>query len=140
MRHKICNQSENDYIPHKGAWKSLVCPYYNFLIYFAFLIDIIDNIITYSSYSPYYVTRTSTNGNAMVTWFQVSLLSWESHDWFTTVTFLHLCLSSTQETFIENNSFKIKNWNICLMYNYRVYNNRFWMFYIQIEYLSAKHV
>ena len=32
---------------------------------FAFLIDIIDNIITYSLYSPYYVTRTSTNGRAV---------------------------------------------------------------------------
>ena len=27
--------------------------------------DIIDNIITYSLYSPYYVTRTSTNGRAI---------------------------------------------------------------------------
>ena len=32
--------------------------------YFAFLIDKIDNIITYSLYSLYYVTRTSTNGSA----------------------------------------------------------------------------
>ena len=33
--------------------------------YFAFLIDKIDNIITYSLYSLYYVTRTSTNGSAV---------------------------------------------------------------------------
>ena len=31
-----------------------------FLVYFASLIDIIDNIITYSLYIQYYVTRTST--------------------------------------------------------------------------------
>ena len=30
--------------------------------------------------------------------------------------------------------------NICLMYNYRVYNNLFWIFHIQMEYPSAKHV
>ena len=45
-----------------GAWESQICSYYNFLFYFAFLIDIIDNIITYSPYSPCYVTRTSANG------------------------------------------------------------------------------
>ena len=32
---------------------------------FAFLIDIIDNIITYNPYSLYYVTRTSANGSAV---------------------------------------------------------------------------
>ena len=32
---------------------------------FAFLIDIIDNIIIYSPYSPYYVTRTSANDSAV---------------------------------------------------------------------------
>ena len=36
-----------------------------FNFHFAFLIDIIANIITYSLYSPYYVTRTSTNGSAV---------------------------------------------------------------------------
>ena len=30
--------------------------------------------------------------------------------------------------------------NICLMYNYSVYNNLFWIFLIQMEYPSAKHV
>ena len=35
---------------------------YSFNFYFAFLIAIIDNIITYSLYSPYYVTRTLANG------------------------------------------------------------------------------
>ena len=30
--------------------------------------------------------------------------------------------------------------NICLMYNYRVYKNLFWIFHIQMEYPSAKHV
>ena len=33
--------------------------------YFAFLIDIIDNIITYRPYSPYYVTLTSANDNTV---------------------------------------------------------------------------
>jgi len=37
----------------------------NFYFYFEFLIDIIDNIITYSPYSPYYVTRFSANGSAV---------------------------------------------------------------------------
>ena len=36
-----------------------------FNFYFAFLIDVIDNIITYSLYSPYYVTKTSANGSAL---------------------------------------------------------------------------
>ena len=34
-------------------------------IYFALLIDIIDNIITNSLYIPYYVTRTSANSSAV---------------------------------------------------------------------------
>ena len=38
--------------------------FFNF--YFAFLIEIIDNIITYSSYSPNYVTRTLANGSAVL--------------------------------------------------------------------------
>ena len=38
---------------------------YFFYFYFVFLIDIIDNIIMYSLYVPYYVTRTSTNGSAV---------------------------------------------------------------------------
>ena len=29
--------------------------------------------------------------------------------------------------------------NICLMYNYCVYNNLFWIFHIQMEYPSAQH-
>ena len=41
----------------------LLLSFFNF--YFAFLIDIIDNIITYSPYSLYYVTRTSANGSAV---------------------------------------------------------------------------
>ena len=36
-----------------------------YFFYFAFLIDIIDNIITYSPYSLYYVTRASANGSAV---------------------------------------------------------------------------
>ena len=36
-----------------------------FNFYFAFLIDIIDNIITHSLYSPYYVTKISANGSAV---------------------------------------------------------------------------
>ena len=38
---------------------------YNFYFYSEFLIDIIDNIITYSPYSLYYVTRTSANDSAV---------------------------------------------------------------------------
>ena len=45
-----------------GAWESQVFCCYNFFNFdFALWIDIIDNIIKYSSYRPYYVTRTSTN-------------------------------------------------------------------------------
>ena len=29
--------------------------------------------------------------------------------------------------------------NICLMYNYRIYNNLFWIFLIHMEFPSAKH-
>ena len=36
-----------------------------FLFIFCILIDKIDNIITFSTYSPYYVTRTSANGSAV---------------------------------------------------------------------------
>ena len=54
---QIRNQSENDNIPQDP--ENL-----RFVFYFAFLIDIID-IITYSLYSPYYVTRTSTNDSAV---------------------------------------------------------------------------
>ena len=42
------------------AWESQIVIIFNF--YFALLIDIFDNIITYS---PYYITRTSTNGSAV---------------------------------------------------------------------------
>jgi len=38
-----------------------------FIFYFAFLIDIIDNIITYS---PYYVTITSANDSAVSLWYR----------------------------------------------------------------------
>ena len=48
-----------------GAWKSQVCSYFNLLFNFAFLIDIFDNIVTYSPYSPYYVTRILANGSAV---------------------------------------------------------------------------
>jgi len=48
------------------AWESQVCWFYIFLnFYFAFLFDIIYNIITYSPYSPYFVTRPSSNGSAL---------------------------------------------------------------------------
>ena len=46
------------------------------IFFFAFVIDIIDNIITYSLYSLYYVTKTSANGSA-VCW------SRDTHDQFT---------------------------------------------------------
>ena len=57
---QICNQSENDYIPQEPEtlrFSSLIIFFFNF----AFLIDIIDNIITNS---PYNVTRTKANGSA----------------------------------------------------------------------------
>ena len=52
-------------ISHRGLRISglLLLQFLDF--YFAFLVDIIDNIITYSPYSPYYVTRTSANGSAL---------------------------------------------------------------------------
>ena len=59
---QICNQSENYYIPQEPE-NLRFAPVIKLNSYFAFLIDIIDNIITY--YSPYYVTRTSTNGSAV---------------------------------------------------------------------------
>ena len=40
-------------------------PLSSFFSFFAILIDIIDDIFTYCLYSPYYVTRTSTNGGAV---------------------------------------------------------------------------
>ena len=36
-----------------------------YFLFCIFNIDIIDNIITYSLYSPYYVTRTSANSSAV---------------------------------------------------------------------------
>ena len=58
---QIRNQSENDDIPEKPEkLRFALVIIYNFN--FAFLIDIIDKIFTYS---PYYVTRTSTNGSAV---------------------------------------------------------------------------
>ena len=41
------------------------------IIIFLFLKDIISNVITYSPFGPYYVTRTSANGSA-VYWSQWS--------------------------------------------------------------------
>ena len=56
------NQYENDNIPQKPEnlrFSPII------IFFLAFLIDIIDNIITYSPYSPHYVTRTSANGSAV---------------------------------------------------------------------------
>ena len=47
-----------------GAWESQACSQYIFF-YFVFSIDIVDNIITYTPYSPYDVTGTSANGSAV---------------------------------------------------------------------------
>ena len=61
---QIRNQSENYYIPQEP--KNLrFSPVIIFNFYFAFLIYIIDNIITYSLYSLYYVTRTFANSSAV---------------------------------------------------------------------------
>ena len=61
---QIRNQSENDYIPQEPE-NLRFAPVIIFLFLFCILIDTIDNIITYSLYSPYYITRTSTNGSAV---------------------------------------------------------------------------
>ena len=62
---QIRNQSENDNIPQEPE-NLRFAPIIYFLIILHFLIDLIDNIITYNSpYSPYYVTRTSANGSAV---------------------------------------------------------------------------
>ena len=53
------NQHEKDYIPQNPE-NLRFAPVIDFFLHF--LIDIIDNVITYSLYSPYYVTKTSTNG------------------------------------------------------------------------------
>ena len=57
------NQYENYYYipqePENLRFASVI------IFFFAFLIDIFDNIITFSLYSPYYVTRTSINGSAV---------------------------------------------------------------------------
>ena len=60
---QIGEQSENDNIPQEPENLRFV-PVINFF-YFAFLIVIIDNIITYNPYSPYYVTKTLANGSAV---------------------------------------------------------------------------
>ena len=52
-------------ISHRSLRISDLLLLYFLNFYFAFLVDIIDNIITYGLYSPYYVTRTSTNGRAV---------------------------------------------------------------------------
>ena len=64
MKFSVCNQSENDDIPQEPE-NFRFAPVNFFYSYFAFLIDIIDNIITYSPHSPYYVTITSANGSAV---------------------------------------------------------------------------
>ena len=56
------NQYENDNIPQKPE-NLRVSPIIFFFL--ALLIDIIVNIITYSTYSPYYFTRKSANGSAV---------------------------------------------------------------------------
>ena len=58
---QIRNQSQNDDILQKHE-NLRFAPALFIILNFAFLIDIIDNIITYS---PYYVTRTSANGSAV---------------------------------------------------------------------------
>ena len=62
---KYANKTENDDIPqpHRSLRISgllLLC-----FFYVAFLLDIIENIITYCPYCRYYVTRTSVNGSAV---------------------------------------------------------------------------
>ena len=53
-------------ISHRNLriWGLLLLSFFNF--YFAFLIAIIDNLITYSLYSPNYVTKTLANGSAVL--------------------------------------------------------------------------
>ena len=58
---QIRNQSENDDIPQKPENLRFAHVIIFIFFYFAFIIGIIDNIITYSTYIPYYVTRTSAN-------------------------------------------------------------------------------
>ena len=60
----IRNQSEIDNIPQKPE-NLRFAPFIIFNFYFAFLICTIDNTITYSLSSPYYVTKTSTNSSAV---------------------------------------------------------------------------
>ena len=59
---QICNQSENDDISQEPENLRLAPIIIFFILHFAFLIDIIDNIITYILY---YVTRTSANSSAV---------------------------------------------------------------------------
>ena len=61
---QIQNQSKNDYIPQEPE-NLRFAPVIVFNFDFAFWIDIIDNIIAYSPYRPYYVTRTSANDSAV---------------------------------------------------------------------------
>ena len=58
---QICNQSENEVTPQKPV-NLRFAP---LLFFFAFFIDIIDDIITYSPPSPNYVTITLANGSAV---------------------------------------------------------------------------
>ena len=62
---QIRNQSKYDYIPQEPE-NLRFAPVIVFLhFHFAFLKDIIDNNTMHGLYSPYYVTRTSTNDRAV---------------------------------------------------------------------------
>ena len=61
---KIRNQSEDYDIPQKLE-NLRFAPFIIFNFQFAFLIGIIDNIISFSPYSLYNVTRISANGSAV---------------------------------------------------------------------------
>jgi len=53
-------------ISHRSLSISGLLLLYLFNFYFAFFIDIIDNILTYSPYRPYYVTITSANDSQVL--------------------------------------------------------------------------
>ena len=63
MIQQISNQSEKNDIPQEP--ENLRFAPVIIFYYWAFLIYIIDNIITYCPNSPYYVTRTTANGSAV---------------------------------------------------------------------------
>ena len=58
---QLRNQSENDYIPQEPENPRFA----NIIFFILLLVDTIDNIIIFSPYIPYYVTRTSANGSAV---------------------------------------------------------------------------